>query len=521
MRLKLALAPRTPTFSLVLIVTDPHEIWLRRTFDSVLRQVHQGVELCVCDNGSTASHVRGALEDGASQDDRIKLIRLDEVAPVGAAVAETLKLASGDFVAFVSAGDVLAADALFQIAELHARVSPDVVFTDEDFVDEVDEWVGRLQKPYWSPELHLARPYIGRLCAIRRTLLEQLGSLATHDAWEHDLMLRVVEKASRVKHLPLPLYRRRALPADDTEDQVNFDAVAEATRKALERRGDEGVVTPGLAQGSVRTIRRPSRKPKISAIVSLPRAASASPMARDLERRTAVELEEVILIGGRPGAVPGAERIEGTAPADAVNRAAERAKGDLLMFVDGRCRLGKGVGAGWLAGMAARAQEPGVGAVTCQLKNADGTLRYGGIAVNLNGLSLGGCLDSRPIPREVPVALHPSNPAVVRAECMLIDARQFAEADGFNDQDLPASFYDFDLSFRLTGLGLHHVYTPYVSMICPPPTHYPTSREISYMWQTWWEQLVWLLSYDPSPANLVRPDRVAHVMREPGVAVQP
>jgi hypothetical protein len=104
----------------------------------------------------------------------------------------------------------------------------------------------------------------------------------------------------------------------------------------------------------------------------------------------------------------------------------------------------------------------------------------------------------------------------VPAECLVIDADLFVRVGGFNDRALPTAFYDLDLCFRLLDRGLLNVYSPSPSITCAPRAGAPSKHEIAFVWERWPERLGWLLSYQPSEVDLVRPDRVERAMRVAG-----
>src|SRR5262249_27509514 len=66
-------------------------------------------------------------------------------------------------------------------------------------------------KPGWSPERLLAYPYTGRLAVFRRTTLADAGGIRLELALalDHDVALRVGERARRVAHIAEVLYHRR------------------------------------------------------------------------------------------------------------------------------------------------------------------------------------------------------------------------------------------------------------------------------------------------------------------------
>jgi hypothetical protein len=491
--------PRRP-ISLLTTLRDPHEAWIRATFESLRRQVYPTWEWCVCDNGSTLPHVTSSLR-ALRGGRRLKVRTAPE--PVGetAGLARALEASTGEFCAVIGCGDTLAPDALFRVIELMAVSGADVVYTDENSIDEAGEVSAPILKPSWSPELLLSTNYVGRLCVIRRSAIDAAGGIGRDqdEGSEHDLLLRVTECAKDVRHLPGILYHRRRLPH-------GADASArspEAAQAALARRGEDASVRSNGA-GSLLIRHRASYVSTVTALVRLPAGRTRARLLDELTRCRRVD--EVIVVGGSPESARGLEAVRGPSPARAANLAVSKATSDYLLFCDGEGRLAKGSGDAWIDELLAHAERPGVGAVGCRLLYRDGRLRQGGRSIDLDALSL------RPSERMPDAGRasewddRPCNPAIVRADCMMIARKRFAAVDGFEATRLPRSLYDVDLALRLRERGLRNVYTPDLTFVCGFAREAPPADEIAYLWERWWEELVGALSDQHEPARLARRD---------------
>lgn len=498
-----------PRFSLVLVVSDADEVWIKNTVDSCLAQVYPHLELCICDNGSARPHVPEVLADYAGADTRVRVRRLPEKGSPAAAHDAGVSMADGEYVALIGEGDVVAPEALFRVAESLQEAPADVVYTDEDRIDVGGRRSKPAFKPYWSPDLLLSEPYVGRLCVTRKGLIEAAGGVREgfEGAEEHDLALRLSERTDLIRHLPGVLYDRRILPGD--VDRIGEGSPL-AVREALARRGEAAAVEPGPARGSLRVVRRPSGEPEVGVILHVPEGMTDVPLLEELERNTSYPIAGITVAGVEGAAgTPRAARVEHPFPARALNLAAEASAGEYLAFIDARARL---TAPGWLPELLSQAQRGGVGAVGCRLENPDGTLRHGGSFAELGRLvgypdepEFGGV-------EAPPLVEGPFNFAAASAECMVVSRAVFEEAGGFDDGNLPTAFYDLDLSLRLREMGLLNVYTPHASVVCDKPgdmsvATLPGDGEIEYVWRRWWPELVRLLYYRFSPLNATRHGR--------------
>jgi len=486
--------------SLLTTLRDPHEAWIRATFDSLRRQAYPTWEWCVCDDGSTLPHVASSLR-ALRGGRRLKVRTAPKPAGEAAGLARALDASTGEFCAVIGCGDTLAPDALFRVVELMAASDADVVYTDENSIDEAGELSDPILKPSWSPELLLSTNYVGRLCVIRRRALDAAGGIgAGPDAGsEHDLLLRVSERAQEVRHLPGILHHRRRLPQGPDGPSRSPEAV----EAALGRRGEDGSVRLN-GDGSLLIRRRASDVSTVAALVRLSPAATQAPVLDEL--KGCERIDEVIIVGGPSGSVHGLEAVGGPSPARAANLAASRVTSEYLLFCDGEGRLARGAGDAWIDALLAHAERRGVGAVSCRLLYRDGRLRQGGRSIDLDALSQ---RPSERIPdtdKAPPWDDRPFNPAMVRADCMMIARERFEAVGGFDATRLPRSLYDVDLALRLRERGLRNVYTPDVTFVCGFAREAPPTDEIAYMWERWWEELGEALSDQHEPARLARRD---------------
>jgi hypothetical protein len=487
-----------PTVSVLLAVSDPDEVWIKASLSSVLDGIYPHVELCVCDNASERPHVGQALDGLAASDERVKVRRLPKAASLAQAYNEALALAMGRFVTFLGEGDELAPEAFFYAVEVLQDTEADVIYGDEDSVDISDRRSNPVFKPYWSPDMFLSVPYLGRPCVIRRDLVEGLGGLREgfEGAEEHDLMLRVAEKTDRICHVPKMLYRRRTYEREPApEGSVSREAARRAVKEALKRRDSEATVEPGPTPGSIRVVRGLSRRPTVSvvALVTAPGFASSDP-----EKESSYPLHEVIPARAGGGVAP-EERATSVPVAKAANLAAGRATGEYLLFV----RNYRGATSSeWVLELLRQARRDEVGAVGGRVLNGDGSTRNAGSYLNLSKLtgSSSDALPQRETSRFLPVIDHPFNPAAVAIDCMMIRRSVFEDVGGFDEGELPTAFYDLDLCFRLGESGLLNVYTPDASVFSREVLWpLPGVKQIGYMWERWWPVLVKMLHYEDSP----------------------
>jgi glycosyltransferase involved in cell wall biosynthesis len=97
-----------PRVSLVLVISDADEVWIKSSVDSALRQVYPRLEMCICDNGSERPHVPEVLQEYVAADRRVETRRLPEKKGWSEAHNAAISMATGEYVALLEGGGALA-----------------------------------------------------------------------------------------------------------------------------------------------------------------------------------------------------------------------------------------------------------------------------------------------------------------------------------------------------------------------------------------------------------------------------
>ncbi len=245
----------TPTFSILVPVYNVEPRWLKAAIDSVRAQTYPHWELCLADDASTRPDLLDYLQR-LPKDSRIKLVRREQNGHICRATNSAASLSTGEFVCLLDNDDLLAPHALFAIAErLQSRPDADLLYSDEDKINEGGERYDPQFKPDWSPELLLSYNYINHFTTIRRSLFEKAGQFRPgfEGSQDHDLLLRLTELTDRIEHVPQILYHWRSLPESTASSAGVKEYVHKsgrnAVKEALTRRGVSGTLfVPPFAQ---------------------------------------------------------------------------------------------------------------------------------------------------------------------------------------------------------------------------------------------------------------------------------
>jgi hypothetical protein len=498
--------PLAPVVSVLVVAGELDELWVGAGVASLARQIYPHWELCIVQFG-TRTAVDDVLAARMPDEPRVRTLSVPvEPESAQAALARALSLATGDYFLVLNEGDELSRDAILRVVDAVHGTEADLVYSNEDRIDARGARSDPVFKPAFSPDRLLSAPDLGRLCAIRRALVEAAGDLhpGLGPVAEHDLLLRVAERVRRVVHLPQVLYHRRVLTDANRRivwgrpDPPHADAAAAVVEAALERRGEAATARADRDSGVVRVIRRPPVEARATLILRSDRLTSAIPLPRQLERRSTARIDEVIVVGERPARDCPWRVVEDPSVARAANRGAGEATGDVLIFCSHTATLPRNAGARWVGELVAQATRTEIGAVSGTVVDAEGRLRHGGLRVDLEGLA--GPLSQEPDGARLSTG-SPINPGGASGDLLAIERTKFEAVGGFDAEHLPSSLFALDLAFRLEDEGLLSIYTPVAQIQCRDARAFPGADEAEYMWWRWSARINRLLDYEWAPVD--------------------
>ena len=123
-------------------------------------------------------------------------------------------LAHGEYITLLDHDDVLYPNALFEVVQTIQNTGADFVYSDEIVLSaDLKELGGYHFKPDFAPDYLRGVNFITHLAVFSRPLLDAAGAYESKEfdgAQDHDLILRLTEKAQRIEHIKKVLYIWRA-----------------------------------------------------------------------------------------------------------------------------------------------------------------------------------------------------------------------------------------------------------------------------------------------------------------------
>ncbi|ERT03552.1 glycosyl transferase 2 family protein, partial [Lyngbya aestuarii BL J] len=121
-------------------------------------------------------YVRAVIEEYVHQNSRIKRVFRSENGHISACSNSALEIATGEFIALLDHDDLLTSDALEEVVRLlNQHPEADMIYSDEDKIDDHNQLREAAYKPDWCPDSFLSRMYTCHLGVYRRSLVNQIG----------------------------------------------------------------------------------------------------------------------------------------------------------------------------------------------------------------------------------------------------------------------------------------------------------------------------------------------------------
>ena len=485
--LKLSSIHERPLISILMPVYNTDPLELTTAIQSVLDQSLPNWELCIADDCSSRPEIREILEGFARQDRRIKVAFETERGGISNTCNAAWQMAEGEYVAFLDHDDTVAPHALAYVCDALDR-SPDidVVYSDEDKIDEKGRRFDPFFKPDWSPDLLLAENYVCHFLVLRQDLARKIGTLNSDcdGSQDYDLILRAIEHARQIEHIPKVLYHWRAgavsTAASIEHKRYALDAAQDALQRYANRAGNSTRIEAAPITGRWRARYSIPDGTRVSIII--PSGGKVDVLRTNLEnlfqKTTYKNYEVVVIDNSRSGGA--IEKLVRELQTDtralryidwrnkpfnysAINNvAARQCDSPVLLFLNDDTSV---ITPDWLEAMLELVMRPEVGAVGARLLYPDGRIQHAGVVMGLfdncghafKGLdgNVSHYFDFSDIVRNV---------SAVTGACLMTKAEIFWQVAGFDEADFAVAFNDIDLCLKIGSSGYRVLYTPYAAL---------------------------------------------------------
>lgn len=205
------------SFSIITPLYNTPENYLRELLESLQKQTYPKWQLCLAD-GSDKEHeyVGEICREYASKDSRICYEVLEENKGISENTNECLKFATVDYIGLLDHDDILHESALYEMMKVIEEEKADFLYSDEvKFSGKIEDASDFNFKPGFGKDELRAHNYICHFTVFKKSLLDQIGQAYRPEfdgSQDHDMVLRLTEKAEKIVHIPKVLYYWRVHP---------------------------------------------------------------------------------------------------------------------------------------------------------------------------------------------------------------------------------------------------------------------------------------------------------------------
>lgn len=508
-----------PLISVLIPVYNVDGKYLKECIESVLMQKYDNFEICIVDDASTKRETLKVLKE-YENNKKIKIKYRKKNGHISRATNDALKMAEGEFVALMDNDDVIPENALYEVVKvLNKDKKIDIIYTDEDKLDENGVRCYPYFKPDWSPDTLMSLNYICHLLIIKTNLINKVKgfTVGLEGAQDHDLLLKVTEKTDKIYHIPKILYHWRMIPGSTAQKIENKDYASDKGKMAIEnaivRRKLNATVEKDLVSTYYRVRYILKEEPLISIIVPMKDYANVTEKCLEsIYKKTTYKNFEVVLVNNRSEEEASYKLFEKykkeydnfqVIDADMefnyskINNYAVRcAKGEFIVLLNNDTQI---ITPDWLELMVGYAARPTVGAVGVKLLYPDDTIQHVGVIIGMGGVAGHSFLGvKRDDPGMYGLVRVPYNVGAVTAACLCVEKKKFDEVGGLNE-DLKVAFNDIDLNMKLSKRGYRNIVLPMVELYhyesksrgtdLAPGKRERFEQEVKYMQKKWGKKL--------------------------------
>lgn len=487
--------PYMPKISILVPLYNTPEEFLREMIESVTGQTYENWELCLAD-GSDGEHAYVAeivkeyrYRDKELQKDRILYRKLEQNEGISGNTNQCLTMATGEFIGLFDHDDVLHPSALYEYVKVINEKQADYIYCDETTFKSgnINHMLTMHFKPDYAIDNLRANNYICHFSVFARELLDgtELFRSKFDGSQDHDMILRLTDRAKNVVHVPKLLYYWRSHPGSVAADIGAKPYAIEAARGAvadhLKRHGFEHFqITSTRAFETIFKIRyQVIGSPKISIIIAnKDHVADLKRCITSILEKSTYENFEMIVVENNSTEketfdyykeLSEEEKVkvityEGAFNYSAVNNlGVSHASGEYILLLNNDTQV---ITVNWMEELLMYAQREDVGAVGGKLYYADKTIQHAGVVLGLGAHRTAGHSHYKQHRENLGYMgrlCYAQNVSAVTGACLLVKKSLFDEVGGL-EESFAISLNDVDFCLKLRKKGYLNVFTPFAEL---------------------------------------------------------
>ncbi|MCI8937792.1 MAG: glycosyltransferase family 2 protein [Lachnospiraceae bacterium] len=484
--------PRMVKFSILVPLYNTPEMFLKEMIESVVNQTYENWELCLAD-GSDENHsyIEGMVEEYRKRTGKDKILyrKLEKNEGISGNTNQCLKMATGEFIGLFDHDDILHPSVLYEYVKVINEKKADYIYCDETTFrsGDINKMLTLHFKPDYAIDNLRANNYICHFSVFARELLDgtELFRSRFDGSQDHDMILRLTDRAKNVVHVPKLLYYWRSHPDSVASDigakPYAIEAAKGAVADHLRRHGFEHFqITSTRAFETIFKIRyQIIGSPLISIIIA------NKDHTEDLKRcitsilgKSTYENFEIIVVENNSTEraifdyyeeLKENEKIrvitfEGEFNYSAVNNlGARHARGEYLLLLNNDTQV---ITVNWMEELLMYAQRSDVGAAGGKLYYANKTIQHAGVVLGLGAHRTAGHShygQHRDNLGYMGRLCYAQDVSAVTGACLMVKKSLFEEVGGL-DEGFAISLNDVDFCLKLREKGYLNVFTPFAEL---------------------------------------------------------
>ncbi|MDD3615913.1 MAG: glycosyltransferase family 2 protein [Lachnospiraceae bacterium] len=472
-----------PKISVVVPLYKTPEKYLVKLIESFQNQTYSNWELCFSDGSGPDSPLTDILRQYTEAEPRIKVIYEKKKLQISENTNAALGIATGDYIGFADHDDELTANALYEcVRAVNANSEIDVIYTDEDKMSmDGNKFFQPHFKPDFNIDLLTTVNYICHFFVVKKSVYETVGMLdsAFDGAQDYDFVLRCIEQAKCIHHIPKILYHWRSHENSTSENPESklyaFDAGQRAIEAHYKRCKIDASVGKGEYLGLYKTHYNLKVQPKVSIMIpNKDHIADLDRCIQSIEKKATYSNYEYIIIENNSTeeeTFAYYKKLEAENPKVKVvyykghfnyssinNFGAQHADGEYLWLLNNDTEI---INPDCIEELVGYCTREDVGIVGSRLYFEDDTIQHAGVVIGFGGIA-GHCFvqQKRGTTGYCHRIICAQDYSAVTAASMLVKKSVFDQVGGF-DEELQVAFNDIDFCMKVRNIGKLVVYNPY------------------------------------------------------------
>ncbi len=497
LKLEIEKFEKKPLISVVMPTYNTPLDLLNEAVLSLQNQIYTNWELCICDDNSPNREVWTELQKYANEDARIKIVSSIKNLNISGATNLAISIAHGEYIGFLDHDDKLTSNALFEVVKAINENNPDLLYSDEDKLEEDGTLTEPFFKPDWSPDLLRSVNYICHFVVCKKELGNDIGWLRDeyNGAQDHDFLLRLTQICNNIHHIPKILYHWRKVA---TSTSVNPNSKPHAHSNGLKavedflrnKYGSNVKVdeTDYLFVYDPRYIL--PNDTKISIIIpTKDHVDLLSECVNSILNISSYQNYEILILNNNSiedktySWFMDIQKNKKIKVIDAFfdfnwsklnNLGIEHASGDVFIFLNNDMKI---ISHDWMERLAEKAMLDDVGTVGALLLYEDETIQHAGVVLGMGGWADHVFKGMNPIHYGTPFAspMVPRNVLASTGACLAISRKTIDEIGKF-DEEFIICGSDVEISLRAYKKGYFNIYDSYVKLY-----HYESKTRDSFI----------------------------------------